>query len=57
MTDVHRSPATEAAVNALQEAVLLTDHLRHDHIDDFAKLKAALERAIAALQPEGGRRV
>jgi hypothetical protein len=51
--------ATEAAANALQEATLLTSLLlEHAHLlplDDLMKLRAALCRAIAALQPHHGR--
>lgn len=51
--------ATEAAANALQEATLLTglllEHAHLRHLDDLTKLRAALGRAIAALQPHHGR--
>jgi hypothetical protein len=51
--------ATEAAANALQEATLLTSLLlEHAHLlplDDLTRLRAALCRAIAALQSHHGR--
>lgn len=50
--DTRNRPA-ETAVNALQEATLLTGALRRTRLadlDDLAKLKAALDRAIAALR-------
>ena len=47
-----RDERTEEAANALQSAVLLTDDLRltlHDDLTTVAKLRAALQRAPAAL--------
>jgi hypothetical protein len=49
-----RDERTEEAANALQSAVLLTEDLRltlHDDLTAVAKLRAALERAVAALRP------
>lgn len=56
MNDDRHLP-TEKAVNALQEATLLTGHLRTTRLadlDDLTKLKAALERAITALRRKEG---
>ena len=50
----NRDVQVETAVNALQEAALLTGYLRRcltDNMTDLGKLDAAIERAAAALRP------
>ena len=57
MPDDTRHLATEQGVDALQEATLLTGALQRTRLadlGDLAKLRAALERAIAALRPDSG---
>jgi hypothetical protein len=52
-----RDERAEAAVNALQEAALLSGHMRRtmsEQLSDLGKLHAALEKARAALQAGKG---
>ncbi len=54
MTAPARDERVEAAVNAMQEAALLTGYLRRtltDNLTDLGKLHAAIARAAAALRP------
>jgi hypothetical protein len=52
-----RDERIEAAVNALQTAILHAGHLQltlHEDVTELGKLYAALQRAVAALQREKG---